>query len=261
MNKSSHVFPPILDHEKLPGNVLVLVAHPDDEIIGIGGLLAFHGRRGDSVRVVHASSGAAGDPLGRYENLGKTRQQEVKVALATLGLAAPSCLGYADGTLARHEEALISDIQAIFEEVRPTLLYSFHGGEFHADHRTVAKAACHARSVLQSGCMIQLFGVNQVPSFAQLYDYTNLVEKKTEALACFRSQLAYLDFASKVMQRDQAATVNIELAEITHCELVLRVDQESWPLHLENAERALDLSTAKAAGNAEMDSEGGSITT
>ena len=83
--------------------------------------------------------------------------------------------------------------------------------------------------------------VNQVPSFASLYDYTDLLAEKKKALACFETQLAYLDFASKVMHRDQAATVNIEIASITHCEQVVRCLPSSWPDIVKNCQEAMRL--------------------
>ncbi|MFQ5505456.1 MAG: hypothetical protein ACE5F1_11755, partial [Planctomycetota bacterium] len=116
------------------------------------------------------------------------------------------------------------------------LVYTFHGGEYHSDHQSVARAACKARAALPGETSVHLFGVNQTVPFGSLYDYTRLAETKKRALACFESQLAYLDFASKVMYRDQAATVNVEMPEVTHAELILAVRVEDWPRHIEQCE-------------------------
>ena len=234
----SHVFPPILPREALPRKVLTVVAHPDDEIIAIGGLLAFHGQRGDEVAVLHATPGAQGDPEGRFEDLPALRLFEVTRALQILGIKAPRCLDLEDGTLASRIEDLTGLLREQFAEVGPELLYVFHPGEFHSDHRALARAACEARDALPRSCHVHLIGVNQVPPYASLYDYTDLLESKKKALACFETQLAYLDFASKVMQRDQAATVNVELTEITHCEQVLPCNLEDWPQIVENSDDA-----------------------
>ncbi len=236
MSPSGHVFPPIRSREDLPDDVLVVVAHPDDEVIGIGGLLAFHGRRGDRVSIVHATDGASGDPGARHADIAALRQGEVRAALATLEIGAPDCLGFGDGQLERDEARLTAAVGAHFAGRAPRLVYSFHGGEFHADHRALARACCAASGHLPEGCRVLLFGVNQVVAFGALYDYSDLVTKKRQALACFRSQLAYLDFATKVMHRDQAATVNVELPEVTHAELLVEVRAQSWPDHLRRVE-------------------------
>jgi LmbE family N-acetylglucosaminyl deacetylase len=210
------------------------VAHPDDEVIGLGGLLAFHGERGDEVLVVHATGGGAGDPEGKHSDLVARRQDEVRRALAELGLGAPEGLGFQDGQLVDQGRALEDSLRELFTRRAPELVYTFHGGEFHGDHRTLAERACAARGNLSPTCQVFLFGVNQPVSFGALFDYSALLLKKKKALAQFDSQLAYLDFATKVLQRDQAATVNVENPNVTHAELLLEVDLASWPQHLQH---------------------------
>ncbi|PIE22460.1 MAG: hypothetical protein CSA62_12045 [Planctomycetota bacterium] len=245
-----HRFPAICDPNALPSRVLVLAAHPDDEVIGIGGLLAFHGQRGDRVRVVHATRGDAGDPGARHQEIAKLREDELRRALAELGLAPGENLGYGDGALAQHLDPLTRDLRTLFEEDAPELLYVFHAGEYHSDHRSLAQAAFDARMALPEACRILLFGVNQVVPFGDLYEYSARVESKRRALACFESQLAYLDFASKVMHRDQAATVNVELPEITHAELILETCRSGWQDHVESSRRALLAADPSARGEA-----------
>lgn len=246
MKDGGHVFPPILPRETLPTEALVVVAHPDDEVIGIGGLLAFHGRRGDRVDVLHATAGGAGDPDARHDDIESLRSEEGARALQALGAGEPCLLGFEDGSLSECQEQLTQRLRQEFAARRPPLLYTFHGGEYHADHRTVARAACAARDALPDESRILLFGVNQVVAFGALYDYSDLVEEKKKALACFGSQLTYLDFASKVMYRDQAATVNVELPEITHAELVSEVTKRDWPDHLELLDAFLGSRGARA---------------
>ncbi len=228
------------DPSDLPRRVLCLVAHPDDEVIGLGGLLAFHGARGDEVLVVHATGGGAGDPLGMQKDLVAKRQDEVRRALAVLGVGAPERLGFHDGCLIDEGAALEKALQGLFERDAPELLYTFHGGEFHGDHRTLAERACAARASLPSLCRVMLFGVNQPVAFGALFDYSALASKKKEALSQFDSQLAYLDFATKVLQRDQAATLNVEDPAVTHAELLLEVDLASWPKHLQHMQHIME---------------------
>ncbi len=232
---NAHFFPPIRDPNDLPRRVLVLAAHPDDEVIGIGGLLDFHGKRGDSVLVMHATNGSAGDPDAKHEDIQDLRRREVTSALHVLGIPPPRTLGFEDGKLSAVHEELVPALESLFEKEAPELLYTFHGGEYHADHRSLASAACEARESLPAECRVLLFGVNQVVPFGALYEYSSRVKQKQKALACFQSQLAYLDFASKVMHRDQAATVNVELPEITHAELILESSLQAWPRHLAHA--------------------------
>lgn len=225
---SFHAFPPIADRNALPRDVLVVVAHPDDEVIGLGGLLAFHGARGDSVQVVHATGGGGGDPDGKHGDIEAIRRREVCAALAELGIDEPLSFGLPDGELSQHREQLGHAVRAAYAEHRPALVYAFFPGEYHADHRALARACCDAAEALPADCRVLLFGVNQTVPCGTLYDYSDLVERKKAALACFASQLAYLDFATKVMHRDQAATVNVEDQAVTHAELLIETSPSRW---------------------------------
>jgi LmbE family N-acetylglucosaminyl deacetylase len=61
---SDHRFPPLEDPALLPRRVLVVAPHPDDEVLGCGGMIAWHAARGDAVAVLELTDGAGGDPKG-----------------------------------------------------------------------------------------------------------------------------------------------------------------------------------------------------
>ena len=63
-------------------SVLVLAAHPDDEILGAGATLALHARRGASVHAVVLTEGAS----SRYDD-------PMREALEKAGHASAACIG------------------------------------------------------------------------------------------------------------------------------------------------------------------------
>jgi LmbE family N-acetylglucosaminyl deacetylase len=140
-----HLFCPLLPRDPLQGPVLVLAAHPDDEVIGAGAMLAFHARKGHAVTVVHSTDGARGDPSAREHDIRAVRRAEGAEALRRLGLPAPRHWDLPDGELPEHLPALTERVRAVVAEVRPQTLYSFWFGEAHRDHRAVA-AATRART-------------------------------------------------------------------------------------------------------------------
>src|ERR687893_1326873 len=66
--------------------VLVFAAHPDDEVLGMGGTIALHASRGDSVRIVCVTDGSStqypGDAARREQ-----KDREALAAAAALGVS------------------------------------------------------------------------------------------------------------------------------------------------------------------------------
>lgn len=214
-----HLFPPLLPKEALEAPVLAIAAHPDDEVIACGAMLAWHARTGHAVRVVHCTDGAAGDPHGRYADIAATRRQEGREALRRLGVDDVVSLGLPDGGLPECAGDLRARLRAEIVRAAPRTLYSFFFTEAHRDHRVVARTVAACADALAPSCRVLLFGVNQVVCGGSMFDVTGLMEVKQHALAAFTSQLAYNDWRSKILGRDHAATVNVEDPAVQHAEL------------------------------------------
>ncbi|MFK7743340.1 MAG: PIG-L deacetylase family protein [Planctomycetota bacterium] len=216
----NHLFSPLLPRDPLQGPVLVLAAHPDDEVIGAGCMLAWHAQRGHDVTVVHATDGAAGDPGQREPgDIRNVRRQEGIEALRRLGLGPARHWDLPDGQLPEHLDALSEKVEAIVREVQPKTLYAFHSGEAHRDHRAIAKAAALAAHALPADCRCLLYGVNFVPSGGTLFDGTDTYPKVYEALKAYVSQNAYIDLPGMSEHRTRAATVNLDIGGVLYGEM------------------------------------------
>ena len=91
--------------------LLVLAPHPDDEVIGCGGLLALHLRDGRQVRVVIATDGAE---AGNAE----VREQESQRALLVLGIVPTDFLHFPDRRLADQIDPLHKRLREILIELK-----------------------------------------------------------------------------------------------------------------------------------------------
>jgi N-acetylglucosamine malate deacetylase 2 len=133
---------------------LVLVAHPDDEAIGVGGLLA---GIPDAV-VAHVTDGAPRDD--RYaqskgfqtrEAYARARRREVVNALGHVGITPERCrgLGYVDGEASQQLVELVFDVADLLDEVRPDIVFThpYEGG--HSDHDATAFAVHLASGILR----------------------------------------------------------------------------------------------------------------
>jgi LmbE family N-acetylglucosaminyl deacetylase len=235
----NHLFCPLLAKDTLSGPVLALAAHPDDEVIGAGAMLAHHASQGHAVTVVHATDGAQGDPDGATYDIVATRRREGQEALARLGIGAPERWDLPDGGLPERLAELEQRVRDAFVRVQPKTLYSFWFGEAHRDHRAMAHAAMRAADALPPDCRCLLFGVNHFPAASALFDTSALWPKKRHALEAYASQNVYFDIPGLGDHRDRTATINVNVAGVTHCEMFtdLRPNQlarvhELWsPLH------------------------------
>ena len=214
-----HLFSPLLPRDPLQGPVLVLAAHPDDEVIGAGGMLAWHAARGHAVTVVHATDGAKGDPGAREHDIRAVRRREGKEALARLGIGEARHWDLPDGELPEHLPDLTRRLRALFQEVQPRTLYSFWFAEAHRDHRALAVAVANAADALPEQTRCLLYGVNQVVPAGTLFDVTDVYPRCYRALQAYGSQNAYVDLPGMSEHRCRAATVNVDVPGVLYGEL------------------------------------------
>ena len=142
-------------------SLLVVLAHPDDEIFH-SGMLAHLSDRGARVTLVCATNGDAGRPhpsVGPIDDLGAIRAQELQLSCTRLGIDPPVLLGFHDSARKerqRHDDphALANvdmlDVEAairgIVADVKPHVIMTFepHGGYYHPDHLAIQRATTAA---------------------------------------------------------------------------------------------------------------------
>ena len=143
--------------------LLAVVAHPDDETFGCGGVLAKYAAEGAQVFLLCATRGEVGeisDPaLATRDNLGQVREQELRSACDALGIEQPLFLGYRNSGMDgapenEHPEAfcraskfeVTGKIVEVVRKLRPQVLMTFDGtgGYGHPDHITAHKATGEA---------------------------------------------------------------------------------------------------------------------
>lgn len=129
---------------------LVLVApHPDDEVLGVGGLVRMLADRGARVELVAVTDGDASHPQSPTlspDKLAAHRREESAAALAALGLdAVVTRLGFADGRVAESERELTAALGGVLRGADySTWCLSTWDGDGHPDHESVGRAAREA---------------------------------------------------------------------------------------------------------------------
>ena len=123
-------------------NVLVVAAHPDDEILGCGGTIAYHSSLGDTVRVLLITDGVS----SRDGLAGVNRRREAcRRACHTVGANDPIFLDFPDNKL---DTVPLLDVTKKIEQqlgdYPPSIVYTHFAGDLNIDHAIVHRAVLTA---------------------------------------------------------------------------------------------------------------------
>jgi LmbE family N-acetylglucosaminyl deacetylase len=132
--------------------LMCVLAHPDDETLATGGLLARSASEGVGTYVVTATRGERGRfGDGRVspgpEVVGPAREAELRAAAQQLGVREVQLLGYPDGALDRVDHAhAIAAIAGHLRRVRPHVVVTFapDGAYGHPDHIAISQLTTSA---------------------------------------------------------------------------------------------------------------------
>lgn len=127
--------------------LMCVLAHPDDESLGVGGILAKSADEGVTTSLLTATRGERGwfgreDEYPGPDRLAARREEELQAAAAELGLHEVSLLGYEDGRLDQADpQAAIGEIAAHVRRFRPQVVVTFgpFGSYGHPDHIAVCQ--------------------------------------------------------------------------------------------------------------------------
>lgn len=138
------------------GGLLAIFAHPDDETFGLGGTMATYADRGVPVTMVCATRGEVGEIAegseATPETLGAYREQELRDAMAILGVTDVRFLEFRDSGMQGTDEnkhpqnlmnapaeAVIEPLVRVIRERRPDVIvtWDLSGGYGHPDHVAV----------------------------------------------------------------------------------------------------------------------------
>jgi LmbE family N-acetylglucosaminyl deacetylase len=220
----------------LEGNVLVVAAHPDDEVLGCGGTIARLAAAGRAVHVMLIADGensrAAADGSGEATGAVPARNAAAEQACRILGCASVEFLALPDNRM----DGLVlldvvKEIEARIVRHAPTTLLTHHCGDVNVDHRVAHQAVIVACRPVPGHPVRELLFF-EVPSstewrppgsgdsFAPNYfvDVSSTMERKMAALDAYASELRNFPHprsrpAIEALARWRGATVGVVAAE------------------------------------------------
>lgn len=179
--------------------VLVIAPHPDDEVLGCGGVIAKRAKSGDDVWVCTVTEGKY--PMYSEEFV-QNEEAEMQNAHRKLGathsilLRLPSAML---DTLPQHE--INEKLAEVIDMVKPDEVFIPHRGDVHRDHQIVADAAMVALRPNRKNRVRRILAYEtmsetdwNIPNMQNAFvpnvfeDISEFSIQKTEALMMYRSQ-------------------------------------------------------------------------
>jgi LmbE family N-acetylglucosaminyl deacetylase len=175
--------------------VLVVAAHPDDEVLGCGGTIVKHAQNGDQITAVIVCEGES----LRYGKDGVKQREHVFRAAKILGIKEVKLLDFPDqrlDTITLTE--IIKPIEEVVREIQPSIVYCQFGGDVNSDHKIVFNATLVATRPAEE-CIEAVYAFDTASSTEWAYprtfnpdtsvDISHTLETKLRAMACYESEL------------------------------------------------------------------------
>jgi len=159
-------------------NILIIAAHPDDEVLGMGGTIAKHTSQHDTVSIIYMATGITGRrelSESEYEiknipkkiqedwqqEIGKLRQDANKSA-RLLKVKNVKFFDFPDNEMdGIHLLKVVKVIEKEIKTAKPDRIYTNHYGDLNVDHKVVYNATLVA-------CRPTNFPVKEILSFEVL---------------------------------------------------------------------------------------------
>ena len=127
--------PELVQKENLRhNNILVLAPHPDDDVIGCGGILDIYQKKGAKITIVYMTDGRKGNPNYDEDRLVLKRREEARRAADVIGIDELMFLDNRDTELSATPKA-VKELRDILYEVKPEAVFLPFLLDNHQDHR------------------------------------------------------------------------------------------------------------------------------
>lgn len=217
-------------------SILVVAAHPDDEVLGCGATMARHAARGDSVHVLILAEGVTSRSAKRDR---KTARAQLS-ALARCAEQANSILGASSVSLERFPDNrldsvdrldLIKVVEDHVARIAPASVYTHNATDLNVDHRRVHEAVATACRPLPGTTVRRLLFFEvpsstewQVPASGAVFtptvfiDVSKTLKLKIDALEAYATEMREFPHprslvAVKHLAKWRGASVGVQAAE------------------------------------------------
>ncbi|MFH1401644.1 MAG: PIG-L deacetylase family protein [Parcubacteria group bacterium] len=191
----------------MKNNILVIAAHPDDEVLGCGGTIAKYVREGSKVYCLFLGRGKASRNFGKKPIFIKKEQiileKETQKAAKILGISEIFFENFPDQQYDRVPLLkIVKAIEKLKEKIKPEIVFSHHSGDLNKDHRLTCEAVMTAFRPLPKEKVKAIYFF-ETPSSTEwgipkrknyfapniFIDISNVFQKKKKALQAYKSEI------------------------------------------------------------------------
>lgn len=180
--------------------VLVVAAHTDDEVLGVGGTIARYASQGDTVYVCSLCNRATKHKYDR-EVIESLKEMALKAA-AILGIRETFFCGLPDERLDLVEA--VDQIEKYIAQVKPDIIYTHHRGDTNQDHLTAFRATMIAARTTNKHRVSKILcyevpsSTEQGPPFEEyafipnvFVDISDTLQLKLEAMQAYEGEIRH----------------------------------------------------------------------
>lgn len=214
--------------------LLVIAAHPDDEVLGCGGTMARAADAGAQVHVLFLADGIGARHANKEAESPEelAREASAREACAILGANPPMFGQFPDNamdTVSRLE--VTKTIEETIARLAPDTILTHHAGDVNIDHRRIHEAvitACRPQpghpvqtiAFFEVASSTEWQAAHSLPAFVPnvFVDISTTLERKEAALESYAQEMRAWPHARSIralshLARWRGATVGVEAAE------------------------------------------------
>ena len=223
--------------------VLVIAAHPDDEVMGLGGTIAKLSAQGVECHLLIVTDGSSSQ-YRESDHLGEiieAKKIETKNCADTLGFRGIHYGELPDMKLDMTPHIVINQvIEKVIDEVQPDMVFTHFWGDVNRDHQEVYKSTLVAVRPVMGQVVKELY-CYRVPSSTEwtpnkadtmfmpnyFVDIEKFAEMKYKAFACYTTELREYPHPRSIQylrETDKAAGLRVGLLAAEEFVLLRKLD-------------------------------------
>jgi len=194
--------------------ILVIVAHPDDEVLGVGGTILRHSKNSDNVSVVYLATGIFSRRKSSHKNIdsyqmnqselkkmkkeAKNLQNDAKAATKILKVKNIEFYDFPDNEMDSIPLLkIIKIIENIIKKIKPDRIYTHSKGDLNVDHRVIFDAVLTACRPINKSPEIISFEVPSSTEWNYPYQFnpnyfvniTNEINNKIKSMEKYKNEI------------------------------------------------------------------------